>query len=424
MKTDSAPYPHLGFDPVPGAPADVAGLRGQVNSACEAVKETNDLLTRLRNSNDSVWVGDGGDAFRASFDATLAQDLGYAQNSLERAVALLNEWHAGLIAYQDIATGLETEAATARGEHTKAQTALQQAQANPDLGLADQSFTDQGQLADAQRRLDAAAGQVRTAATAVADAQATIDAIIRRAHDLESEHNGLAKRIAAELDAAAKDFAPSPPDKSIWDKITDAVENVGKWIDEHRKGLHEALSMISAVSGLLAVVTPPPIDAIALGVSLAAGAGALALDLTDADMRDALLHGSWEEKLKAAGTIGGDAMGLIPGVGALGKAGKVALLGDAAGDVGRFEGMARAWSESTHAPGWLNQKIVDKNLFGVSDALSSSGAATGVHRVLQFTGVEGAHSIPDPAVALKVLKGVKTSVSDIGHWGYNQWQEG
>lgn len=423
MKADANPYPNLGFNPVPGAADHVAGLRGQINSAYEGVKETNGLLTRLRNSNDSVWVGDGGDAFRASFDATLAQDLGYAQNSLERAVGLLDEWHTGLVAYQETAKGLETEAATARDEHSKAQTALQQAQANPDLGLANMSFTDQNQLADAQRRLDAATARVRSASTAVGDTQATIDDIIKRAHDLETDHNELAKRIAAELDAAAKDFAPSPPDKSIWDKITDAVKNVGKWIDDHRKGLHEALSMISAVSGLLAIVTPPPIDAIALGVSLAAGAGALALDATDADMRDALLHGSWEEKLKAAGTIGGDAMSLIPGAGALGKAGKIALLGDAAGDVGRFEGMARAWSESAHAPGWLNQKTIDGNWFGLADKINDSGVASGVHKVLQFTNVEGAHSIPDPAVALKVLKGVKTSVSDIGHWGYNQWRE-
>ncbi|MGW5517872.1 hypothetical protein [Nocardia africana] len=33
--------------------------------------------------------------------------------------------------------------------------------------------------------------------------------------------------------SAARDFAPSSPHKSIWDTITDAVKNLGKWIDGH-----------------------------------------------------------------------------------------------------------------------------------------------------------------------------------------------
>ncbi|MGY2063234.1 hypothetical protein ACW9HQ_50790, partial [Nocardia gipuzkoensis] len=181
----------------------------------------------------------------------------------------------------------------ARGRHTQAVAALQQAQSNPDLGLANQKFTDATALAAAQSRLDAANNAVRTANTNVTHWQGQIDSILQRAHDLASEHDKLSRKIATELDTAAKDFAPSPPDKGIWDSIVDAVKGVGDWIDKHRKGIHEALSIISTVSGLLAVVTPPPIDAIALGVSLAAGAGALALDATDADIKDALLHGSW-----------------------------------------------------------------------------------------------------------------------------------
>lgn len=252
------PYPNLGFNPVPGAPTDVAGLRGQINTSADAVKETNDLLTRLRNSNDNVWKGDAGDAFRSNFDATLAQDLGYAQKSLERAVGLLDQWHTDLVGYQDSAKGLEAEAADAKGQHTQAVAALQRAQANPDLGLANVMFTDQGELQAAQSRLDAATAQVRSASTSVDDWQAKINAILQRARDLESQHDTTARRIAAELDAAAKDFAPSPPDKSIWDRIADAVKAVGKWIDEHRVGVHQALSIIAAVGGLVALVTPPP----------------------------------------------------------------------------------------------------------------------------------------------------------------------
>ncbi|WP_040864264.1 hypothetical protein [Nocardia exalbida] len=348
--------------------------------------------------------GDAGNAFRTNFDATLATDLGYAQQSLERAVDLLGEWHTNLVGYHDTAKGLEQEAADARAGHTQAVSALQQARSDPDLGLANVQFTDPDELRAAQTRLNNATAKVNAAVAAVDDWQGKIDAIIGRARDLESTHSALAGRIAAALDAAAKDFAPSPPDKSIWDRIADAIKAVGEWIDDHREGLHEALSCTAAIAGLLAVITPPPIDAIALGVALVAGAGALALDVTDAEMREDLLHGSLSERLNAGLTISGDALGLVPGVGALGKVSKVALLGDAVGDVGRFEGMARAWSEAAHNPGLVNKLMTDHNVRNVTDILSRTGATNGVNRLLQFTGVEGAHSVADPAVALTVLK--------------------
>lgn len=414
------PYPYLGFNPVPGAPDDVAGLRGQINTAADAVKETNQLLNSLRNSNDNVWQGEGGDAFRAHFDATLAQDLGYAQNSLEKAVGLLAEWHTNLVSFQGTANGLETEAAEAKGQYNSALQTLQQARSNTDLGLGSMTFTDPVELQAAQTRLNAATAQVNAAVAAVNTWEGNVDSIIRRARDLESTHDSLARRIASELDAAAKDFAPSPPDKSIWDRIADAIKSVGKWIDEHREGLHELLATTAAIAGLLAVVTPPPIDAIALGVSLVAGAGALALDLTDADMREDLLHGSWSDKLDAAKTISSDALGLIPGVGALGKVGKVAMLGDAAGDAGRLEGMARAWGEAAHNPGLINRYLTKDNAGSITTALNSSGLTKGTHRLLQITNVEGKHGTPDPAMALKVFKSAKKAVTEVGGWGYEQ----
>ncbi|WP_051024332.1 hypothetical protein [Nocardia aobensis] len=357
MSAEANPYPNLGFNPVPGAADDVAGLHGQISSASAAVKETNGLLTRLRSSNDSVWVGDGGDAFRASFDATLAQDLGYAQSSLERAVGLLGEWHSGLVAFQETAKGLETEAATARGDHAKALTALQQAQANPDLGLANMQFTDRDQLADAQRRLDAAAAQVCSASTAVDNAQGAIDAIIKRAHDLETEHNGLAKRIASELDAAAKDFAPSPPGKSIWDKISDAVKGVGKWISDHKKQIHDILSGISAVTGLLALVTPPPADAIFGAIALVSGAGALAMDFLDPDVRDALggvLQGDFSKDnlTKIGTTVGLDSLAVIPGgTGVLKGAGAAFKATEESG------GVFKAFAEGAQSPGLMSKGL-------------------------------------------------------------------
>ncbi|MFI6045190.1 hypothetical protein ACIA8C_26405 [Nocardia sp. NPDC051321] len=396
------PYPNLGFNPVPGAPTDVAGLRGQINTSADAVRETNDLLTRLRNSNDNVWKGDAGDAFRANFDATLAQDLGYAQKSLERAVSVLDQWHTDLVGYQDTAKGLDAEAADAKGQHTQAVSALQSAKANPDLALANVMFTDQGELQAAQSRLDAATAQVRSASTAVNNWQGKIDSILQRARDLETQHDSTARRAATELDAAAKDFAPSPPDKSIWDRIANAVSGVGKWIDEHREGVHQALSIIAAVGSLVALVTPPPVDIIGFAFAATATAGLLALDLSDPTIRDGLKNG----ELDAWKTVGLDSLGLAPVGGAGIAAGKVGwgiLRGSeavadgahAAQSLGALERIGgTVYNAVTHEP-LLSSKItggaidVAAKIPGVPNIVEALGMNTATRNVFQATGLAG-----------------------------------
>ncbi|MEV4128449.1 hypothetical protein [Nocardia sp. NPDC049707] len=391
------PYPYLGFNPVPGAPDDVAGLRGQIDTAAEAVKETNQLLNSLRNSNDNVWQGEGGDAFRAHFDATLAQDLGYAQNSLEKAVGLLAEWHTNLVSFQDTANGLETEAAEAKGQYNSALQTLQQARSNTDLGLGSMTFTDPVELQAAQTRLNAATAQVNAAVAAVNTWEGNVDSIIRRARELESTHDGLARRIASELDAAAKDFAPSAPDKSIWDRITDAVKSLGEWIDKHREVIHQGLSIIAAVGSVIAVCTPPPFDIIGFAVAAAATGGLLALDLSDPEIRQGLANG----ELDAWKRVGLDSLGIAPVGGAgisslkvgwnLFKGGEAVAAGTHAAQavrVGERFGAA-AYNALTHEP-LMSSKIVGG--LGVSKAaelLHLNGAAT---KVLQFTGVAGPYA--------------------------------
>ncbi|MEU1982319.1 hypothetical protein [Nocardia sp. NPDC019395] len=398
------PYPNLGHNPVPGVPDDVTGLTNRINNAAVAVRETNDLLSRLRNSNDDVWRGEAGDAFRSHFDATLAQDLGYAQKSLERAVELLAEWNTALAGFRDQAKALDQEAANAAGELSKAATELQQANANPDLSLAKQQFDDPAAVQAAQNRLNAATARVNAAGVAVDNWMGIQDSIMARARDLETEHGNVAKRVAAELDAAAKDFAPSEPDKSIWDRITDAVEAIGKWIDEHREGIHTALGIVSAVSGLLALCTPPPISGIALGIALVSSAGALALDLTDEQMREDLMSGD----LKAWITVTGDAVGVVPGASALGKTAWAGIAG--VEDVGRLAGMSSTWSAAAHNPGWVATKLTENTSLGAK--LDNSGITDATHKILQATG-GATTSGQETAIAFAVLKRTQGAVGSI-----------
>ncbi|RDI63576.1 hypothetical protein DFR76_110273 [Nocardia pseudobrasiliensis] len=381
------PYPNLGFNPVPGVPEDVATLRGKIDSASEAVKDTNDVLSRLRNGNDSVWKGEGGDAFRSHFDTTLAQDLGYAQHSLERAVTVLDEWHTGLVSDRDAALTLETEAAAARQEHAQAQAALTQAQANPDLNLAHQSFSEGAELQAAQTRLDAAIARVNSATTAVTDAQNKIDSVIKRAHDLEQTHNTLAKKVAAELDSAAKDFAPSPPNKHWWNKIADAVKAVGDWISEHRELVHNILSTVAAVGALVAMFTPPPFDVIGMVVGIAASAANVGLDLTDPKIRNDIgdfakgigngdfLHGDFHtQDLKSLATVGVDGLGMAPGYGAVQGVRSMGKLAAEAAEAGTVApSLTAVLSDAAHAPG-LSTKGINSLFTKAPDSVFGVGA--------------------------------------------------
>ncbi|MFD3506120.1 hypothetical protein [Nocardia sp. NPDC058666] len=345
----------------------MATLGVKVKAAADAVTETNALLNRLRNNNDDVWKGDAGQAFRDNFDATLSQDLGRAQFALQGASDLITTWHADLVGFQDTAKGLETEAAAARAEHGQAVTALQQAKTNPDLGLANQTFTDSAQLAAAQSRLDAASSKLTAAVTAVNNCQTAIDAIIARATSLQTNHTVKARAIATELDAAAN-FSPSEPDKSIWDSIAD-------WFKDNQEAIHDTLAATSAITGLLALVTPPPISIAFGAVALASGLGALGMNALNPEVRDALgdvadLDFNKEALTTLGTTVGTDTLSVLPGVGGVIKGSKVFFAEadtavaaanaatDTASSASKFSQVMTAFGDGAQSPG-IATKILD-----------------------------------------------------------------
>lgn len=400
MAPNQNPYPNLGFNPAPGSATEVGDLLNRLTTARDVVTETNGLLNRLRNNNDSVWKGDAGEAFRSSFDTTLSADLGHAQEGLTTAARMMQEWSTNLTTYQETAAGLETEAATARAEHASATTTLAQARANPDLQLANRSFTDPTELAAAQAKLDAAGTQLTNAAAAVTDCQAKIDAIIARAKSLETTHHTLAARIASELQWAANNFAPTE-EKGFWDNVGDLLSDIGNWLDEHREGVHQALAITAAVGSVVALVTPPPIDIIGFGVAAAATGGLLALDFSDPEIRSGLASGD----LNAYKQVGLDSLGAMPIGGAALNAGKVGwgvfrgseavAAGTHAADAasGASKIGSAAYQAVTHEPG-LGSKIVHAAGGGwVAGKLGLASDATSVLSATNvLTGTHGAAS--------------------------------
>ncbi len=313
-------WPGLGFDPVPGVPADVQALTGRVDTAVRSLADADSLLRQVRG-DAGVWRGAAADAFRKHLNESLATQITHAHTSLEQAVGVLRGWHSELVGLRETAGRLDQEAVRARQRQAQAREELSRAQANPNLGLAGQVFADAASLAHAQGLLDAAEAAVRAAGAAEQEAAGALAAILRQAKELAGEHDQIARRVAAELRHALDRLASREP--GLLDRLahdfTSALTAVDGWVKDHLDAIHSTLTTIAAISALVAVVTPPPVDAIALCVAVVAGVGGLGVDAADPKFRHGiteLAHGHFDkESLKAAERGGLDLLSIVPGAG-------------------------------------------------------------------------------------------------------------
>ncbi len=322
---DSSAYPHLGFNPAPGMPADVESLENAITKATSSMQESGNLLDQMRSADSGVWVGDAADAFRANFNDKLMTDLQHAQQSLTEAAGTIQNWYKDLVGFKQTAQNLDQEAAAAREALQNAKAQLAQAKSNPNLNLINGVFTDPQALQQAQSALDQAESAVNDANAAEQQAQEELNSILQRARQLQQEVDSAARNYASQLENATKGLAPHKPGwfSSMLHDIGSALSAVGHWIEQHAAVIHSILSTISAIAGLIALCTPPPIDVVAGAVALVAGAGAFAMDLANPKTRNALgglLTGHFTKaNIEAAVGTGLDLVSAIPG-GALFKA--------------------------------------------------------------------------------------------------------
>lgn len=325
---DSNTYPHLGFNPAPGVPGDVEALENMVTKATSAMQESGQLLDELRNSDSGVWVGDAADAFRQHFNDKLVTDLQHAQQSLTEATTTIQNWYKDLVGFKQTAQNLDQEAAAAREALQNAQAQVEQAKSNPNLNLINEIFTDPQALQQAQSALDQAESALNDANAAEQQAQDELNSILQRARQLQQEVDSAARNYASQLENATKGLAPHKPGffSSMMHDIGSAFSAVGSWVEKHAGAIHSVLSTVSAIAGLVALCTPPPVDVVAGAVAMTAGAGALAMDLANPKTRDALgglMTGHFTKaNIEAAVTTGGDLLSAIPGVGTLKYLGK------------------------------------------------------------------------------------------------------
>lgn len=279
-----AAYPHLGWDPTPGSPAEIAALRARLTASAASLGTAHRLVARLL-SESSYWTGEAADAFRTALDGDLPRYLKNAHRSLTKAAGRLGTWHDDLVGLQ----------ATARRYDTRAglqATAVRNAEARWNA-LAGRSGLP--------------AADVKAAADAVTRARTALAGTRALARELEESHRTTAARIAKELDAATDKLAPAEPG---------ALDRALGWLDDN---LGDVLGATSATLGLVALFAGPlavPLLLVAAGASV----GALVLHSRDPRIRAGLAAGPGDSRFwLSTATLTGDAVGTLPGVGAVAK---------------------------------------------------------------------------------------------------------
>lgn len=320
------PYPNLGWNPVPGIPEQVQTLKTKVDKAAKALRSSHQQIERLI-SESSYWEGDAADAFRDALDGELPKYMKNAAQSMEKAATQLANWDGDLTANRDLAKKYDEEAKEKKSAADSAQTGYDDAKKDPGLDLAGKQFPTQAEADAATDRLRAAEGRLNQAASSLEKANKAYNDVIKKAQELQNEHEREAGKVADQLDEADDKLAPEEPgwfEKTL-SAIGDGLAAAGKFLLDHA-------GTIGAIAGLLALF-PTPLAPLFAGIAVVASAAAMGKNLASEDFRDSLMgkYGTMEA-IGAWGAMLGDGLGMVPGVGAMARAG---------GEVGMLAGLAR-----------------------------------------------------------------------------------
>ncbi|MEU5979431.1 putative T7SS-secreted protein [Streptomyces sp. NPDC047315] len=298
---DDSSWPGLGFNPARGEVGAINKLATDLRAVGREFDELHELVTSV-GKDQGFWQGEGADAFRKKL-GQLPKYLQQGNDSMSTAGRALLSWHDTLESLQRQANPLESRALTARRELEHLSHAANTATAN--------AMTLSG-----DPEVDRKHGDRAKAANSEAQAaKERLDALIRQGEELHQQWKEAAAR-AAHAVRKATDLAPESI--GLWERITDglksAMHNFTDWLVEHA----DTLSKIS--SGLaLAAVAVQAIPVVGQVAGAVLGTGAVLCSA-------GAMVGHYVGMRRGNGSswldLGGDALGLLPGVGAIGSAGK------------------------------------------------------------------------------------------------------
>ncbi|EDY57732.1 MULTISPECIES: putative T7SS-secreted protein [Streptomyces] len=377
------PFPSLGWNPVPGIPEQVTSLYRKVKSAADTLNNCHRQIEYLLGASSS-WHGDAASAFRDTLDGDLKTAMMNAGHSLDKAAVALGKWEGDLTSHRELAKKYDDAARENKADADKARTRYDQAAGNPDLKLAGREYPSQAEADAATERLRTAERELNEATTHLNNANTAYNDVIAKAKELEGTHTDAAETVARSLDEADDKLAPKEPgwfDKAL-SAIGEGLKAVGEFLVEHA-------GTIGAIAGLLALL-PTPLAPVFLGIAVAASAVSMAKNLASEDFRDSLMgeYGLKEGAFAWASMVG-DGLGMVPGVGALARAGSEAGLAAA---VAREGGEALSLGSKLGAFG---KEIVPAFSYKALDAATSP--ATGA---LQY-GINGVNVAANMASSLE-----------------------
>ncbi|OON81366.1 putative T7SS-secreted protein [Streptomyces tsukubensis] len=294
-------FPHIGWDPTPG---DVEDTRELAKTLGGLAHDLGTTLRELERIESGGWQGKTAVAFSDHISEDVTPLIRDSHDSFDKASRALHRWAGELKDFQDEANRLETAA---------------------------------GKALDAKGKAKSGTDDMAKASGDVTTAESDVD-------DLEGRYRRAAAHIAKDLDKAGN-IAPNEP--GFWDKlghgIEDAWKDAGKWLKDHAdliKLIGDLLGDLGGILAMIAIITAPfePIGAIFATAAVVTSGLALVSHLV----------------AKAAGadvslvTIGLDALGSIPGIGAFSKGVKVADEATAATRAAKLGGTVKG--SKTH--GW------------------------------------------------------------------------
>ncbi|MEU9784205.1 hypothetical protein AB0H92_25080 [Streptomyces phaeochromogenes] len=280
----------------------MSGLHKKLAGCAKVLEDTHDLVTKLMDG--SYWKGDAAVAFREQLDGgPLPLNLKNAARSIRKAAKQLRLWEGELDDFQRRAKRLDEEAKDARAA---VDTANGKATTAGDAPALDKKGTAHD---DAQKALT-------RANTAVDEAEADLEKILGKARRLADEHERQAQHRAGKIRDATKKLAPHEP--GWFDSAVD-------WLGDNAPDI---LSLVAGVVAVVAIIFAGPLGiALVAALMLAASAlsvTALGLRLSDDETWESLKDGFTKGEFDAdfwsnAVSVGADAMGALPGIGAVGK---------------------------------------------------------------------------------------------------------
>ncbi|WCH92612.1 hypothetical protein POD33_11015 [Streptomyces moderatus] len=379
------PYLNLGWNPVPGEPGEVERLRTQLVNSASALRTAYRKIDKLLGES-SFWEGDAAAGFREALDGDLPKYMKDAHRSLTQAAGHLGTWHGGLTGRRELAHRYDVEAGEHRSALRAADSRHEKARQDPDLGLAEQTLDEGPEPRAAQTRLTAADARLGEAVTAVDNAQAALDEVMRKARELEGTHEDQARDLAKKLKDATQDLAPEEPG------------GLGKALGWIGDDLTDTLNTVAAVSGLSALLCTGPV-----GIAMLLTSGALSLATTgsrlaDPEVRASLADGFTEGELDAdfwanSAFLVGDAVAAVPEVGAVSRGLRNAVRSrkspsravSAGQFLGRFTDDTVTASTRTARPGSLDPagylvvRAAGGSRTGRDPVPSATGAVTAAH---------------------------------------------